>query len=46
MELGGLIDFRTLILNDEILVQRLQELLRTETVQVFHHAVIIQDGEL
>ena len=30
----------------DVFSHRLQELLRTETVQVFHHAVIIQDGEL
>ena len=41
-----LVDVRSLFLHHEVLLQRLQELLRRQSVQVLHHPVVVDDGEL
>ena len=46
MQLLRLVDVGALVLNGEVLGQRLEELLAAETVEVFHHAVVVKDSEL
>ena len=41
-----LVDVRALLLHHEVLLQRFQEFLRRESVQVFYHPVVVDDGEL
>ena len=46
MQLLGLVDLGALVLNDEVHLQGSQELLRRQPVEVFHHTVVVEDGEL
>ena len=46
MELVGLVNLLAHLLHVEILLQRIEELCRSKAVQVFYHAVVIDDVEL
>ena len=42
----GLVDLFALGLDDEVLFELTEQLLGGETIEVFHHAVVVDDGEL
>ena len=46
MKLLGLVDLSTLILYDEVHMQGSQEFLRRHSVEILHHSVVVEDGEL
>ena len=46
MQLLRFVDVRTLVLYREVLPQCLEELFRGQSVEVFYHTVIVEDGEL
>ena len=41
-----LIDFRSFFLDDKVLSDSCQEFFGSQTVQVFHHTIIIDDSQL
>ena len=46
MQPRRLVNLRTLLFHNEIFVQCFQKLLGCQAVEIFHHAVIINDGQL
>ena len=46
MHLLGLVNLSTLVLHNEVFTQCFEEIFRCQTIQVFYHTVVVEDGEL